>query len=130
MLRFPCGEKKNLVKYQNFSKYYVHDLLQIFLFILITLLRASIVKNSYFFTRIYFIFLKKCPGRNLKVIRYQILTSVKILEKYNDGHNILKLLQSSLFTENEACVIISYRHGIYEFPHVLPDDLRLRILVN
>ena len=27
-------------------------------------------------------------------------------------------------------VIISYKHGIYELPHELPNDLRLRILEN
>ena len=26
--------------------------------------------------------------------------------------------------------IITYEHGIYEFPHELPNDLRLRILAN
>ena len=26
--------------------------------------------------------------------------------------------------------IITYKHGIYELPHELPDDLRLKILVN
>ena len=27
-------------------------------------------------------------------------------------------------------VIITYKHGIYELPHELPNDLRLRILGN
>ena len=27
-------------------------------------------------------------------------------------------------------VIIAYKHGIYELPHELPNDLRLRILGN
>ena len=26
--------------------------------------------------------------------------------------------------------IITYKHGIYEFPHELPNDLQLRILEN
>ena len=30
----------------------------------------------------------------------------------------------------KRCTIISYKHGIYEFPHKLPNDLRLRILGN
>ena len=28
------------------------------------------------------------------------------------------------------CAIIAYKHGMYEFPHELPNDLRLRILAN
>ena len=28
------------------------------------------------------------------------------------------------------CVIITYKHGIYEFPYELPNDFRLRILEN
>ena len=28
------------------------------------------------------------------------------------------------------CAIITYKHGMYEVPHELPDDLRLRILGN
>ena len=30
----------------------------------------------------------------------------------------------------KRCAIITYEHGIYEFPHELPNDLRLRILAN
>ena len=50
-------------------------------FCLMSLLTALIVKNRAFLAGIYFIFLKKRPGPNLKVFRYQILTSVKKLEK-------------------------------------------------
>ena len=34
------------------------------------------------------------------------------------------------FTASETCAIITYKHGIYELPHGLPNDLRLRILGN
>ena len=30
----------------------------------------------------------------------------------------------------KRCAIITYKHGIYELPHELPNDLRLRILEN
>ena len=30
----------------------------------------------------------------------------------------------------KRCAIITYEHGIYELPHELPNDLRLRILEN
>ena len=30
----------------------------------------------------------------------------------------------------KRCAIIAYKHGIYELPHELPNDLRLRILGN
>ena len=30
----------------------------------------------------------------------------------------------------KRCAIITYKHGIYELPHELPNDLRLRILGN
>ena len=47
-----------------------------------SLLTASIIKNSDFLAGIFFIFLKKKrPGPSVKVFRYQILTSVKKLEK-------------------------------------------------
>ena len=30
----------------------------------------------------------------------------------------------------KQCVIITYKHGIYELPHELPNDLRLTISGN
>ena len=30
----------------------------------------------------------------------------------------------------KRCTIITYKHGIYELPHELPNDLRLRVLGN
>ena len=30
----------------------------------------------------------------------------------------------------KRCAIITYKHGIYELPHELPNDLKLRILGN
>ena len=60
--------KENLVKYQKASKYYDYDCLRNLLLLFVSLLTATIVKNSYIFARIYFIFLKKCPRPNLRLI--------------------------------------------------------------
>ena len=35
-----------------------------------------------------------------------------------------------LSTHVKRLAIIAYKHGIYELPHELPNDLRLRILGN
>ena len=50
---------------------------------------------------------------------------------HNHGHNILRLfdtLRNFVFTTCEKSVIITNEHGTYEFPHELPNDLRLRKL--
>ena len=38
--------------------------------------------------------------------------------------------QYFLSPEVKRCAIIAYKHGIYEFLHELPNDLRLRISGN
>ena len=38
--------------------------------------------------------------------------------------------QIFLLPQVKRCAIITYKHGIYELPHELPNDLRLRILGN
>ena len=38
--------------------------------------------------------------------------------------------QIFLSPQMKRCAIITYKHGIYELPHELPKDLRLRILYN
>ena len=38
--------------------------------------------------------------------------------------------QISLSTQVKRCAIITYKYGIYELPHELANDLRLRILGN
>ena len=40
------------------------------------------------------------------------------------------LYQTFLSTEVKRCAIITYKHGIYELPHELPNNFRLRILEN
>ena len=47
-----------------------------------SLLKATIVKNSHSFGPIYIIFLKQRPEPDLKVFQYRIWTSVKGSEKY------------------------------------------------
>ena len=45
---------------------------------------------------------------------------------YNHFHNILYFLmfyQIFLSPQVEGCAIITYKHGIYELPHKLPNDL-------
>ena len=44
--------------------------------------------------------------------------------------DFLIFYQISLSPQVKRCVIITYKHGIYELPHELPNDLRLRILKN
>ena len=50
-----------------------------------------------------------------------------ISRNYNQFHNILRLfdvLPNFPFTASETMVVITYKHGIYELPHELPNDLR------
>ena len=52
---------------------------------------------------------------------------------YNPGHNILwhfEVWQNFRVTTSETNLIISSKHDIYELPHELPNDSRLRILGN
>ena len=49
----------------------------------------------------------------------------------NGGQNILRtflLYQFLIRPQVKRRVIISNKHGIYELPHDLPNDLKLRIL--
>ena len=74
-----------------------------------SLLTALIVKNRAFLAGIYFIFLKKRPGPNLKVFRYQILTSVKRLEK--------KLSSKAKFSTFQQLSCSSFRMKLCYRPH-------------
>ena len=44
--------------------------------------------------------------------------------------DFLMFHQIFLSPQVKRCAIITYKHGIYELPHELPNDLRLRILGN
>ena len=44
--------------------------------------------------------------------------------------DFLKFHQIFFSPQVKRCAIITYKHGIYELPHKLPNNLRLRILGN
>ena len=53
-----------------------------------------------------------------------------MLITYNNFHNILRLLdvfQTFFSPQVKRCTIISNKHGMYELPHKLQNDFRLRI---
>ena len=59
----------------------------------------------------------------------------KAKENFADNHfyNILRLLmfyQVFLSPQVKRWAIITYKHGMYELPQQLPNDLRLTILGN
>ena len=49
---------------------------------------------------------------------------------YNHFHNVLRLFDVFLSPPVKRCAIITYKEGIYELPHELPNNLRLKILEN
>ena len=65
--------KKNLVKLQQVSKYYEKDCLQVFLLLLMPLLKTKFVKNSHILGKICLIFLKNVlkQTRNSFNTKYQ-----------------------------------------------------------
>ena len=66
---------------------------------------------------------------SLITFRYRSLRGII----YNQFHNILRLvdvLPNFPIPQAKRCAIIAYKHGIYELPHQLLNDLRLRILEN
>ena len=44
--------------------------------------------------------------------------------------DFLMFYQVLLSPQVKRCAIITYKHGIYELPHELPNNFRLRILGN
>ena len=48
----------------------------------------------------------------------------------NHFHNILKLfdLYQYFALQVKRCAIFNYKHGVYELPHKLPNNLKLRFL--
>ena len=44
--------------------------------------------------------------------------------------DFLVFYQILLSPQVKQCAIITYKHGIYDLPHKLPNNLRLRILGN
>ena len=65
----------------------------------------------------------------------ELLIKTKTKENFadNQGHNIMRLFDTlPIFfsLKVERGLIISNEHGIYELPHELPNDLKLKILGN
>ena len=61
------------------------------------------------------------------------LTLPNFFWTYNQFHNVLRLsmfYQIFLSPQVKQRAIITYKHGIYELPRELPNDLRLGILGN
>ena len=69
--------KKNLGKLQQVSKYYEKDCLQIFLLLLMSLLKIKIVKNIHILSKIYFIFLKNVLKQTRKSFNTKFQTQWK-----------------------------------------------------
>ena len=107
---FTCGESKIWLKKAKFWKYYVHGFLQNFLFLFMSLLKTPIVESTNILAGIYFIFLKKCPGANLKVFRYQIWTSVKRSEK-----ELSSTTNFSIFLQLHSS---NFSLKLYQKPHI------------
>ena len=63
---FHLNWKKNSVKHLKVSKYFENDRLQNIILLFMSLLIAPIIKNSHFYTRIYFVFLKKVQKQTWK----------------------------------------------------------------
>ena len=91
MLHFTFGE--NLLshqKYQNIMNMIVGISFFVFVFFAFYVFTNSF--NCYILARTYFIFLEKHPRPNLKVLQYQIWTSVKTLENFCYERQILVLV--------------------------------------
>ena len=43
---------------------------------------------------------------------------------------LFDVLPNFPFTTSETMRVITYKHGIYELPHELPNDVKLRTLGN
>ena len=68
-------------------------------------------------------------GYSTKIIRshWQVFWKVVPLKIDNHFHNILRLFDvlPNLFSPQvKRCAIITYKHGMYELPHELPNGLR------
>ena len=57
----------------------------------------------------------------------------KVQKPYNHGHDISTLndiVPNTLFPQMKRSVVIGNDNGVFEMPHKLPSNLRLRILEN
>ena len=112
---------ETLVKHLNVSKYYGHDLYSN------SKLQNSIVKFT------VSVFNRKYPfwANSLQIIKILSLNwnlVPKIISIIFWG--FLIFYQIFLSSHKKRCLIITFTHDIYELPHELMNDLRLRILGN
>ena len=102
---------------------------------------SKIMKNAFYFTlKALFVlkifeFLSWLFGHVGKSAWLEIKVNIKIyyVTTCNYFYNILRVseaLPNFPSPKVKRYAIITYKHGIYELPHELPDDLRLRILGN
>ena len=68
----------------------------------------------------------------LQNLSYEVeMQQSPILQNFhNISKHFLMLYQIFFSPEVKQWAIITYKHGIYELPHELPNDFRLRILGN
>ena len=66
------------------------------------------------------------------MILYVNLLLIRVLRKcfVRNFRDFSMFYQIFLSPQVKRCAIITYKHGIYELPHYLPNDLKLRILGN
>ena len=56
------------------------------------------------------------------------LQTISLISSYNHFHSILKLFDIPNFPFTTSEMMRDYKHGIYQLPHKLPNDLRDRTL--
>ena len=83
--------------------------------------------------------MKHCERLEFKILKLLFTTETRIwfnILEWEDATRIIFIIFWDLLTfyqishswQVKRCVIITYKHGIYEILHELPIDLRLRIL--
>ena len=83
--------------------------------------------------------MKHCERLEFKILKLLFTTETRIwfnILEWEDATRIIFIIFWDLLTfyqishswQVKRCVIITYKHGIYEMLHELPIDLRLRIL--
>ena len=83
--------------------------------------------------------MKHCERLEFKILKLLFTTETRIwfnILEWEDATRIIFIIFWDLLTfyqishswQVKRCVIITYKHGIYEMLHELPMDLRLRIL--
>ena len=69
---------------------------------------------------------KRHISNSIKYLIGYIVPTITVITFWD----FLVFYQIFLSPQVKQCTIITYKHGIYELPHKLPNNLRLRILGN